>query len=356
MPAMSGTEPVGDLAPPAATTSKGLPPAVWVGFAISALFLAYFFKDVDWAELGRVLAGASWFWLIPSTLLILSTYPIRAYRWWYLLPRVPESTFRNRFSSTVIGFMATSIFPLRAGEVVRAALFSLKSGVPIGVSFASLILERVLDLICVLLALGICLAAFPGAASAGSLVMAQRVGLVLSGVVVLIILVLIALKLSPNLVRTPLRKVLSLLPEGIGQKIQHLVDSVIQGLTIVEGPGQVAWLLVISIAHWTVPIVACMVAARTFELPLTFMGSMLIFVFTALAVALPQAPGFVGVYQVAIVESLKLLDAPLAQANGFALVWWLLSIGPITLTGFAATWYEGLSLAQGRESRTTKTS
>jgi uncharacterized protein (TIRG00374 family) len=329
---------------------------MWIGFAISALFLAYFFKDVDWVELGRVLAGARWAWLIPSTVLVLSTYPVRAYRWWYLLPRVPESTFRNRFTSTVIGFMATSIFPLRAGEVVRAALFSLKSGVPIGVSFASLILERVLDLICVLFALGICLAAFPGAASAGSLVMAQRAGLVLSGVVVLIILVLIALKFSPDLVRVPLGKVLSLLPGGVGKKIQHLVDSVIEGLTIVQGVGEVAWLLAISVFHWTIPIVACMVAAKTLDLPLTFMGSMVIFVFTALAAALPQAPGFVGVYQVAIVESLKLLDAPLGQANAFALVWWLLSIGPITLTGFAATWLEGLSMAQVRESRTAKTS
>lgn len=347
---MSGTEPIGDAHRPAA--SNGMPAAVWIGFAVSALFLAYFFKDVDWAELGRVLAGARWAWLIPSILLILSTYPIRAYRWWYLLPRTPESTFRNRFSSTVIGFMATSIFPLRAGEVVRAALFSLKSGVSFPVSFASLILERVLDLICVLLALGLCLAAFPGAASTGSLVMAQRAGVAFSGVVLVIVLVLVALKLSPDLVRVPLGKVLSLLPEAPRQKIQHLVDSVIQGLTIVQGVGEVAWLLVISVIHWTIPMLATIAAARTFDLDLSFMGSMLIFVFTALAVALPQAPGFVGVYQVAIVESLKLLDAPLAQANGFALLWWLLSIGPITLTGFAATWYEGFSLAQVKASRT----
>src|SRR5687767_377140 len=106
MPAMSGTEPIGDVAAPVA--SNKLPAAVWVGFAISAAFLAYFFRGVEWSELGRVLAGANYLWLIPSLALILTTYPIRAYRWWYLLPRVPESTFRNRFSATVIGFMATS--------------------------------------------------------------------------------------------------------------------------------------------------------------------------------------------------------------------------------------------------------
>src|SRR5579884_2922177 len=41
-----------------AEPKRGLPPIVWIGFAISAAFLAYFFRGVDWSELGRVLARA----------------------------------------------------------------------------------------------------------------------------------------------------------------------------------------------------------------------------------------------------------------------------------------------------------
>src|SRR5258708_374154 len=100
---MTDTEPKG-----------GLPAVVWLGFAISAAFLVYFFKDVDWRALGRVLANARWAYILPALALLVSTYPIRAFRWYYLLPRLPGSTFRNRLSATVIGFMASSIFPLRA--------------------------------------------------------------------------------------------------------------------------------------------------------------------------------------------------------------------------------------------------
>lgn len=347
---MTGPEPVSGVRAPG--PKRGLPPIVWVGFAISAAFLAYFFKDVEWVELGRVLARARYIYVLPALVLLLCTYPIRAFRWYYLLPRLPGSSFRNRYAATVIGFMASSIFPLRAGEVVRAVLFSVRSGIPIGVSFASLILERVLDLIVVLMGLGVCLAAFPGDASAGSLALARKAGMILGAIVVGIVLFLVLLKANPRLVRVPLRSILSLLPSAPLERIEKIVNSVIEGLTVVGSVFEVMGLVVVSILHWSLVVLATWVGAMAFdELKLAPIGALLIFTFTSLAVVLPQAPGFLGVYNVAIEESLKLLGAAVNPAKGFALLWWALSIIPITIVGFLVMWLEGLSLAQVRAAR-----
>ena len=356
MPAMTDTEPERGLPhpglpphglPPHGLPPNGLPAIVWVGFAISAAFLAYFFKDVAWRELARVLGRAKYIYLLPSLALLLCTYPIRAFRWYYLLPRLPGSTFRNRFSATVIGFMASSIFPLRAGEVVRAALFSVRSGIPIGISFASILLERVFDLIVVLMGLGVCLAAFPGAADAGSLALARKAGMILGAIVVLIVLFLALLKASPRLVRVPLRSILTLLPSQVAERIEKIVNSIVEGLTVIGSPWEVMGILALSIGHWSVVVLANWVAAMSFEdLHLSPIGALLMFTFTSLAVALPQAPGFLGVYNVAVEESLKLLGAPVTPAKGFALLWWTMSIVPVTVLGFLVMWLEGMNLAQ----------
>lgn len=347
---MTDREPVSD--PKKVGSKRGLPPLAWVGFAISAAFLAYFFKDVDWAKLKTVLAGARYIYVVPALALLLSTYPIRAFRWYYLLPRLPGSTFRNRYSATVIGFMASSIFPLRAGEVVRAALFSIRSGIPIGVSFASILLERVLDLIVVLMGLGICLAAFPGEAAAESLALARKAGLVLGAIVVCIVLFLIVLKANPKLVRVPLRSLLSLLPSELAERIEKIVNSVIEGLTVVDSGLTVMGLVALSVLHWAIVVAGVWVAAMAFDdLKLNPLGALLIFTFTSLAVVLPQAPGFLGVYQVAVERSLAMLAAPVAPAQGFALLIWALSIVPVTLMGFLAMSFEGLSLNQVRAAR-----
>jgi uncharacterized protein (TIRG00374 family) len=330
-------------------TKRGLPPVVWVGFAISAACLAYFFKDVDWSGLAHVLANARWGYIIPAQLLFLSTYPIRAFRWYYLLPRLPGSTFRNRFSATVIGFMASSIFPLRAGEVVRAVLFSSRSETPVGVSFASILLERVFDLIVVLLCLGVCLAAFPGSGASQALILARKAGMILGAIVVAIVVFLVLLKANPGLVRVPLRSIVSLLPSEFQKRIEKIVDSVVDGLTVVGSVGEVAMIFVISVAHWSIVVAGTFIAARAFDLELPVIGALLVFTLTSLAVALPQAPGFLGPYNIAVEESLKMLSFAVTPAKAFALLLWVMSIVPVTIMGFVAMSFEGLSLSQVRQ-------
>lgn len=336
----------------APAASKGLPVVVWLGFAISAAFLVYFFRGVSWSDLAQVFRTADLAWVAPAVALNLATYPIRAYRWGFLLPRTPEGTFRNRLTSTAIGFMASSIFPARAGELVRAVLHAGQARLPVGTTLASLILERLFDLVVVLGALVVVLVALPtsgsGAAAGSSLQMAKNVGAVFGVAVVGLVGFLVALRLWTTPLLALVDRLLGVFPEGLRLKIAGLVRSIVDGLMVLSSFGQVVLVMGLSLVHWGVAIFSAWVASQALHLNMNWLGALLLFVFTSLSVALPQAPGFIGVYQVAAATSLTLMGAPDGPAKGFALLIWAVSIVPITLMGFLCLSLEGLTLAQIR--------
>ena len=79
------------------------------------------------------------------------TYLIRAWRWGFLLAPLARVPLLRLFSITNVGFAAGLVIP-RAGEVVRPYLVARHHGLKTSAAFASIILERLFDLITVLAA------------------------------------------------------------------------------------------------------------------------------------------------------------------------------------------------------------
>src|SRR5204863_10028486 len=63
--------------------------------------------------------------------------------------------FATAFRTTVIGFAASFLLPARPGEVLRPYLLARHEGLPPTAAFATIILERLLDLVTVLLLFGL---------------------------------------------------------------------------------------------------------------------------------------------------------------------------------------------------------
>ena len=59
--------------------------ALGICFAVSAFGLVWFFKGTDWPQLWAALRGGNYLYIIPTLLLTLSTYCVRAYRWQILM-------------------------------------------------------------------------------------------------------------------------------------------------------------------------------------------------------------------------------------------------------------------------------
>ena len=122
------------------------------GLAVTIFLLWWVLKDVDFRE---VLANISTgnFWLLGASVFVATFgFFIRALRWKVLLAPVrPDTALRSRFAGVSIGFMANNVLPARMGEFARAFAFSRMEPVSATAAFGTLVVERFMDGVVLLL-------------------------------------------------------------------------------------------------------------------------------------------------------------------------------------------------------------
>ena len=101
-----------------------------LSLAISALFLGFAVRGVDWGEAGAALRRANYVWVVLMLPVTVWTLFIRAQRWRVFLHAVGTAPRRERVSATNIGFLANMVLPLRIGEVVRPVLLARRCQLP----------------------------------------------------------------------------------------------------------------------------------------------------------------------------------------------------------------------------------
>lgn len=97
---------------------------------------------------------ANYFWLLMPMLLGFLSNFIRAQRWRLLLrPLGYNPSYTNTFLSVMVMFFANLFVP-RLGEVMRCTILAKYEDVPVEKSIGTMVVERVVDLISILLLLG----------------------------------------------------------------------------------------------------------------------------------------------------------------------------------------------------------
>src|SRR6266542_1325292 len=128
-----------------------------------ALFLRHANLGQVWTEIGHARLGL----VLLAAVMTGLTYVLRAFRWQYLLRPIGRTHFSVALRATLIGFAATFLLPARAGEFLRPYLLARQERLSATAAFATIILERLFDLLTVLLLFGSFLLVFdPGLASA----------------------------------------------------------------------------------------------------------------------------------------------------------------------------------------------
>ena len=118
---------------------------------LTVTLLWLFMREIDLRRTWQHITEARPSWLAAAVLMTFVTYLLRARRWLALLAPLGKARFRTAFRTTVIGFTATYLLPLRPGEVLRAYLLARQEGFPAPATFATVVVERALDLTVILL-------------------------------------------------------------------------------------------------------------------------------------------------------------------------------------------------------------
>ena len=285
---------------------------ILLGVVVSALALAAVLLTVDFRALRDALAATPLRAVGWAALWFVLAMLARAWAWRALLgPQVPLST---AFWALQVGFLLNNVLPLRLGELARAWVVHREAGVSWPRALSSVALARLVD--AALLAAVVVLA-WPAQAPLPREWVWKAVGLIAAAGLGLALLVALA--------RGPW---LRALPHRVG-------DALADAVAVAQGPGWLPFLLG-KVVTWALLAAYFHVLAAAWAPRLTFVEALWGMAASTLGIAVPSAPGYVGVYEAAAVGVLTLLRVPAESALAFALVQHGLYLWLTTLLGLLA--------------------
>jgi glycosyltransferase 2 family protein len=320
----------------------------------AAAFAVWRFRNsgFDWNEFSSALAHVDWSWLSLGAALILATYVGRALRWEVMLrPLRPLSSKKDvslwrLFTATAIGFTAVVLFG-RAGEPVRPYLIAKMEDVTVSSQIAAWIVERILDLLMVMLIFGIALTQVSSSAiepGPKTRVILQAGGYMAGAMGLGSLALLIALRQFRGAGQEKLLQALSFLPGRVLSPLRKILASFEEGMQSTRQTSFTLLLIAYTVIEWSVIAGAFWCVSKAFpataKLGLTDVVILLGFVAFGSAV---QIPGVGGGMQIAAVLVLtEFFGVRLAAATGVALILWIVSFVMIVPIGLALAFHEGL--------------
>lgn len=316
------------------------------GIAVSAITIGFFYTQVDHVELLSALATANYIYVLPCIVLLLLGLVTRAMRWHVLLDS--GLSLLRAFSIMNIAYLVNGILPLRIGEVARVYLASkAKPPVPIMKSASTIVTERLLDLLAVIVMalFSLFAAPLPDEIRTVALLMGP---LALVGFFVLVVLA--RYRLFTEQVVQNLSENFSVLQRlHLSEWSSHFLD----GLVPLTKWNTLFYAVGLTGLSWGISACAGYVLMLAFYDTASWTTTFLYIAAAAFAIAVPAIPGNVGTYEGAILLALNATGYAAytnAQIDGVALSFAVM-VHAVNLfvhasTGIAGFLQEGISLQQ----------
>ena len=311
---------------------------------LTAGFLALALHGIDPAVAASALTDFSVEMLVPMVLCYLSAHALRALRLQLLLRGEGAAPrYARVFSINTVGFLAINVMPLRLGEAVRPYLLWEREAVPPGSALAAILLERLLDLmmlLVMLLGVGFWVDLPPGGLEV------QGVDLVTAGqrAIGLAVAVGVVGGMGVVLGGEPALALLRKLP--MGGMVAGLAGRFIEGLSsLVRRPARMLALLACSAAIWLLTLGGVLSVMAGFRgIPASFGAAWATWTATITGMTLIPTPGFFGAYELFCSRALWLFDVHVDIARTFSILLHLGQLGFTVVIGGIFLLVEGLSI------------
>jgi hypothetical protein len=222
------------------------------------------------------------------------------------------------------------------------------SSVRFSVGFASIVNERVFDVLSLFVFLGLCLSQMP---NIPDLVI---VGSAALGAIAGTIILMVALAyISPNGMKAIAGRVLTTVfrtrfPK-LYERLNSLAEGLIDGLRGISSVQTLFAVMGLSLFLWFTMGIFYLIGLPVMGAPAAFWPGMMVNVIVALAVAAPSAPGFVGTFQFGCLIALSTLyDYPKEFSVAYSVVIHVVQAVIIIAVGSTVLFRRGLKLSEVR--------
>jgi uncharacterized protein (TIRG00374 family) len=253
--------------------------------------------------------------------------------------------YSSLFSSTMIGFMANNVLPVRLGELVRAYSLGAKENISKSAAFATIVMERVFDGFSLLFILWLTLLFFPFSRSSEKVGELVRKGANLALLAnLLLFLILILLELKPDPILNFIKRLLRLLPGKLSEKAEVILDRFSSGVRVFKDLPRMSWILLWSLILWAGIGISNYLVFLAFGLHPPIQASLILMVIVTLGVIIPSSPGYVGTVHFFTVIGLSLFGYGKDISVPFSIVLHASQYIPVTLLGLVYLKFEHFSL------------
>jgi uncharacterized protein (TIRG00374 family) len=309
-----------------------------LGLVVSLLALALAFRGADLGAMASALRKANYFVMMPAVGLFALGLVFRALSWRVILGgRVP---FRRVFAALNEGYLLNNLLPFRLGEFGRAYLVSHRNNLPPLEALSSIVVERVIDLLMVVLLLVAFLPLVAGLDLARSTAFSS-IGLGLLAIIVLVMVARNQERLA-RLVGAVLRRLrLRWLDPG---RWEARAGSFLAGLSAVRDPRRALQAGFWSVMAWAAAGLGAWLLLSAFIPGATITMAIVTLTLVAIGAAVPSAPGSAGVFELVVVKTLFYFGVASSLALSYGLVLHAINIMLAIVLGGLALAREGETL------------
>jgi uncharacterized protein (TIRG00374 family) len=311
---------------------------VWMGVAISLVFLFFALRGLKLDEFVRDLQQANLTWVLPGIAVYFVAVAVRTWRWSYLLRPMKTVALSRLYPIVVIGYMGNNIYPARIGEVLRAYVLRRNEGVSMSSSLATVLIERIMD--------GIVMAAFVliglrAAPNVGEV--AARLVAVAALLFAIATAIFFWFALAPQAnERIADALIQRFAPHRFQTRLLGVVSRFVQGAQSLRSPRDLMLIVSSTVVIWLLETVKYWCVMRAFDLSLPFVGLMLVNGLSNLFTIIPGAPGAVGTFDAGGIFGMTALGVERSLATAYVLVLHVMLWLPVTLLGAFFMLREGL--------------
>ena len=325
-----------------------------IGLIVAAVAIWYTMRNVSIQELIDSFKHVNYSYLLLTFILMALTYVVRALRWRILLNPLKEVCTSELYSPLMVGFMA-GVLPARAGEFVRAYLLGKRVGLSFASSFATIVVERLFDLIMLLLMFAGLLVFYghifeSNISWSGITVkdLAFNFGVVSLMIVAGLMAFIFLLAFHHEKALVLVHWVIKPLPEKWQYKIVQLTETFSQGLVIVKSVKTLVYIMAATVLVWGLIVLQYYPLYWAYDLKDKSAESLvLLTVMVCILITVLPTPGFLGSFNAGVLIALhKIMGEAEVASVSFSFVAWTLNFAVIFIGGIYFLFHDHLSIGK----------
>lgn len=311
--------------------------------AITILFLYLFLRNANLEDVWRILKSTDPKWLAIGLLVNFSALLFRTARWRILLdPDRPPPLYATFFATTV-GYMLSTILPIRASDVARPVLLARRTNTRFSGALGTVLMERVLDLYFILMLFIVFAFRRWNEFSQNEWFFVVRVGAIASAVLLaLLTTFIVGMHLFRDVIRRAHEFIGRVIPKRFRDPWMHFFDTFASTLEIARNLRAFGLVLLCTCGIWFCLTSQFIFTVLALHHPLPWDSSIFVTGITTVGLAIPTPGGVGGFHKACQLVLTHFYGFDIDSSVATAVLFHVVGTLPVLVAGLFLFVHEGL--------------